>query len=140
MLKRVLVTSAVLIVAALPAAAQATDDLAQREQQVWEAVQKKQLDKFAAALDTGFVGVYSDGIHNRDTEIETIRQGNLRSFRLSDFSGRRLDGRTTLVTYKVDIQADAGGTDLSGTYWASSLWRNTGGKWRTVMHTEVRAS
>lgn len=140
MLKRVLVPSVLLIVAAHPAAAQTAGDLAQREQQVWEAIQKKQLDKFAAALDTGFVGVYSDGIHDRDTEIKTIRQANLRSFRLSDFSGRRLDSRTTLVTYKAVVEGDAGGTDVSGTYWASSLWRNTGGKWRTVMHTEVKAS
>jgi len=118
--------------------AQAADDFAARENAVWQAIQDKKFDTFAAALDKSFVAVYADGVHTRDAEIAAVRQVDQRSFRLTDLVIHPLDAQTTLLTYKAAFTADAAGADISGTYWASSLWRKTAGRWRTVFHTEVK--
>ncbi len=126
-------------VGAAQAFAQATDEFVARETAVWQAVKDKRLDAFTAALDTGVVAVYADGIHTRAAEVASIRQVNLRSFTLTEFATRHLDPRTTLLTYRAIVAGDAGGQDFSGTYWVSSLWRKAGGQWKTVFHTEVKA-
>lgn len=128
-----------LLVARMSAlAAQAVDDVAARENAVWQAIQDKQFDTFAAALDPSFVSVYADGVHTRDAEIAAIRQVNQRSFHLTDLVIHPLDAQTILVTYKAAFTGDAAGADISGTYWASSVWRKTAGKWRVVLHTEAK--
>src|SRR5438445_3730734 len=121
------------------ASSQAADTFAAREHAVWQAIQDRKFDTFAAALDRSFVGLYADGVHTREAEIAAVRQVTQRSFHLTDLVVHRLDAQTTLLTYKAAYTADAAGADISGTYWAASLWRKTAGQWRTVFHTEVKA-
>ena len=135
----ILLLATLLPVGAAQAFAQATDEFVARETAVWQVVKDKRLDAFTAALDTGVVAVYADGIHTRAAEVASVRQVNLRSFTLTEFATRHLDPGTTLLTYRAIVAGDAGGQDFSGTYWVSSLWRKAGGQWKTVFHTEVKA-
>jgi hypothetical protein len=41
----------------------------QRETAVWQAVQTKHMDAFAASMSPDFVGVYSEGAHDRPREL-----------------------------------------------------------------------
>jgi len=45
-----------------------------------------------------------------------------------------------LLTYKVVVNGESGGKDVSGTYWVASVWQMRGQQWRTMMHTETKAS
>ena len=121
------------------ALAQASVDWMSREMGMWQAVKDKRIDAFSAGLDSSFVGVYAEGLHNRDTEISQVRPANLREFHLSDFTVHRLGPQVVLLTYKVVVNAESGGKDLSGTYWVASVWQTRGQHWRTVMHTESKA-
>ena len=47
--------------------------------------------------------------------------------------------RTQTLAYRVTLKGDYKGSDLSGDYWAASLWRLEGGRWWLVQHTEARA-
>jgi hypothetical protein len=42
------------------------------------------------------------------------------------------------VTYLVTTHATAGGRDISGRYWDSSLWRDVDGKWLLVLHSSSK--
>src|SRR5438132_11882576 len=75
-------------VGAAQALAQATDEFVARETAVWQAVKDKSLDAFMAALDTGVVAVYADGIHTRAAGVASVRQANLRSCTLPEFATR----------------------------------------------------
>jgi hypothetical protein len=46
---------------------------------------------------------------------------------------------TAVLTYKVTVQGSFKGEDISGAYYASSVWVNQGGKWLAILHTEVKA-
>ena len=93
---------------------------------------------FGAFLDADYSGVYADGVHSRDAEIEAVRQEHLRSFALSSVSAKQLDAHLQKLTYKITVKGDFGGVDFSGDYWAMSLWRSTGGQWLLVAHTEAK--
>src|SRR2546427_11557051 len=75
------------------ASSQAAEDFAARENAVWQAIQDKKFDTFAAALDKSLVAVYADGVHTRDAEIAAVRQVTQRSFHLTDLVVHRLDAQ-----------------------------------------------
>jgi hypothetical protein len=54
------------------AMAQASVDWMSRETAMWQAVKDKKVDAFSAGLDSTFVGVYPDGLHNRDAEVAQV--------------------------------------------------------------------
>jgi len=120
--------------------AQASVDWTSKETAMWQAVKDNKINVFSAGLDSTFVGVYGDGLHNRDTEVTQVRQTNLRDFHLSDFTVHRLSPQVVSLAYKVVVNGESGGKDVSGTYWVASVWQMRGRQWRTVMHTEAKAS
>jgi len=120
--------------------AQASVDWIGKETAMWQAVKDKKMDAFSAGLDSTFVGVYADGLHNRDTEVAQVRSANLKDFHLSDLTVHRLSPQVVLLTYKVGVNGESGGKDVSGTYWVASVWQMRGRQWRTMIHTETKAS
>lgn len=110
-----------------------------RENAIWQAVKDKQPDRFGAMLAPSYTAVYAYGVQDKTQEVDGMRGVNLRSFALSSFQGRAPDARTLIVTYRADVQGDAGGHDFTGGYWCSSVWRLVNGQWRGALHTEARA-
>jgi hypothetical protein len=131
--------TAALVCGVSSAIGQASADWTARETAMWQAVKDKKIEPFAAGLDSTFVGVYTDGLHTREIEVAQVRQVNLKTFRLSDLTVRRLDRKVVLLTYKADVAGESGSTDISGSYWIASIWQMRGAQWRGVMHTEVKA-
>ena len=129
-----------LVCSATAAMAQASVDWIGKETGMWQAVKDKKMDAFSAGLDSTFVGVYADGLHNRDTEMAQVRPANLKDYHLSDFTVHRLSPQVVLLTYKVVVNGESGGKDVSGAYWVASVWQMRGQQWRTMMHAETKAS
>ena len=129
---------AALFCSAASVMAQAPVDWTAKETAMWQAIKDKKLEPFSAGLDSAYVGVWDDGLHDRDTEVAGVRQDNLKDFRLSDLTVRRLDPHIVLLTYK-SVVSDSGSTDFSATYSVASVWQLRGGRWRVVMHTAHKA-
>jgi hypothetical protein len=110
-----------------------------KETALWQAAKEKNRAPFEAAFDSAFVGVYADGLHQREAELAAVGQGDLREYQLSDFAVRQLGPQVVLLTYKAVVTGDASGIDFSGTYWLASVWQLQGSTWRAVMHSEVKA-
>ncbi len=139
-LNYILLGGALLLTTSSFAAPQAsvTDVMIKREMAVWQAAQDTKPDVFASFLDSTYSAVYADGVHSREAEIDTIQKEHLRSFALSSIVAKQLDEHNQMLTYKITVKGDFGGTDFSDDYWAMSMWRSTGGKWLLVAHAEAK--
>jgi hypothetical protein len=114
------------------------EQVIKRENAVWQTVQDLKLKEFTGFLDPGYSGVYNDGVHSRDAEVEGVKQQLLKGFKLDSISTRQVDKQTQILTYKVTIQTNAGGKDVSESYWASSVWHLVGGTWLLQVHSEAK--
>ena len=134
---RVLIWAATAALIAAPATAEPMSPL-QRETAVWQAVKAKRMDAFAASMSPDFVGVYSEGTHDRARELEVVRIQSLRSFAIHNFRARMVDRNSMLMTYSADVRGTYRGASFSGRYWNTSLWHRRAGKWLTVYHGEAK--
>jgi hypothetical protein len=136
-----IVVSAMFIAAVsrLGAQAPAADSaLVSRETAVWQATREKNPDAYGALLDPQYTAVGSNGRRTRELELGDVGKIDLKSFRLDSVMTRALDAHTQVVTYLVTTHATAGGRDISGRYWDSSLWRDVDGKWLLVLHSSSK--
>jgi hypothetical protein len=115
------------------------DALIKTEKEVWQTVQDKKSDAFRKYLADDFRGVYSDGIHNLDKEVASIKNADLKSFSLGEIDVVFIDKDAALLTYKATSQGTQDGKDVSGTYNCASVWKKIGKDWRVAYHTDVKA-
>ena len=124
-------------VAPVPASAATPQQL---ENGIWQTFKDKKADAFKAMFTPNYVGLYEDGTYSLARELQNMSKTNLRSFAISNLSARPIDaGEDILTTYMVEVKGTQGKTDISGRYWASSVWHRAGNKWLTAYHTEIKA-
>jgi hypothetical protein len=111
----------------------------QKETSVWQAFKDKKSDAFKGMLSPDFVAVYEDGTFGRDHELQSLKNSNLKSFKIANFQHRVIDPEDVLMTYTVDVKGTTGKQDVSGLYRASSVWHRSGKLWRAVYHSEIKA-
>ena len=114
-------------------------DLIDREKAVWEIVKNKQVDAFRKNFVDNYSGVSSDGVKDINQEVEGVRIVDLKSYSLADTKVVFPNKGTAVLTYKVTVEGSYQGQDISGVYYASSVWVNQGGKWLAILHTEAKA-
>lgn len=135
---RIITIAAVAAVALAPLAAQAATPL-QQENAIWSAFKDKKADAFKAMLAPNYVGMYEDGTYDVAKELVSMKNTQLNSFSLSNFSSRMIDPDDILTTYVAAIKAMYGKKDISGRYNSASVWHRSGNKWLTVYHSEIKA-
>lgn len=111
----------------------------EREKAVWETIKNKQFDAFRRYYADDFKSVSVDGVHDIKQEMEGVRNVDLKSYSLTDLKVLTPNKGTAIVTFKVTVQGSYKEQDISGAYYASSVWVNRGGKWRAIFYTEVKA-
>jgi len=114
------------------------DAMMAKEKAAWQAFKDKKSDEFNKLLSPNFMGVYSDGIQNKQQEIDSMKNWDMKSFDLSDFNLVMTDKDTALVTYHVKVEGTADGKDASGTYNAGSIWQMKNGEWHPIFHTNMK--
>jgi hypothetical protein len=139
---RIIPIAALAAFALAPAAVQAATPL-QKETAVWQAFKDKKADTFKGYLHPDFVAVYAEGKATRDQEVQSLKNSKIQSFAISDFNHRMIDPEDVLMTYTVVVKGMNGKEDVSGKYYASSVWHRVGSgktsKWVAVYHSEVKA-
>lgn len=113
--------------------------LIDREKALWEIVKNKQADEFRKYYADGYSGVSSDGVKDINQEVEGVRIVELKNYSLADTKVVFPNKDTAVMTYKVTVEGSYQGQDISGVYYASSVWVNQGGKWLAILHTEAKA-
>ena len=136
-MRTILILASACLLAAPVAASAATPQ--QMETSVWQAYKTKNATAFRAMFTPNYVGLYDDGRASLAKELDTMGKANIRSFAISNFGARSIDADDVLTTYLVDVRGSMGKTDVSGKYYAASLWHRSGNKWQTAYHTEIKA-
>src|SRR6266480_5164957 len=113
--------------------------LIDREMELWEIVKNKQADAYRKYFADNFSAVSSDGVRDINQEVEGVRIVDLKNYSLTDAKVVFPNKGTAVLTYKVTVQGSFQGQDISGVYYASSVWVNQGGKWLAILHTEAKA-
>ena len=109
-----------------------------KEKEAWQAFKDKKADDFKKLIDTGFRGIYAEGIVNLTEELADMQKWDMKSFALSDFASYSDEPDVIVTTYKVTVQGTVGGKDASGTYNCGTVWKAEKGVWLALFHTNVK--
>src|SRR5215212_7968972 len=85
------------------------DAIMAKEKEAWQAFKDKNADGFKKMVDTGFKGIYADGIVDLTQELADMQKWDMKSFALSDFASYSDEPDVIVTTYKVTIQGTVGG-------------------------------
>lgn len=129
---------------AAPAVAQDTDDLTSvlmtRERSLWDAWRDHDWDVFRSHIAENAVSMSASGpLMGRDMALETMENDpcEVRSYSLGDARVVQVAPGTAVVVYRAEQDATCGGQAVPGQVWATSVWVQSGGEWRNVLHQEV---
>ena len=115
------------------------DAMMAKEKEAWQAFKDKNADAFKKVVDTGFKGVYAEGIIDLKAELEDMQKWDMKSFALSDFTSYSDEPDVIVTTYKCTIQGTVSGKDVSGTYNCGTVWKTEKGVWLALFHTNAKA-
>ena len=111
------------------------DAVVARETALWDNAKGHKMEAFQGELAPDFVAVYAHAVNDGKAEVAAIHQQQLSSFALKDFAVRDLAAGVQLVTYTADAKGTFQGADISGTYRATSIWKDG----KLVYHSEMKA-
>lgn len=115
---------------AAPAEAPADDPIA-REKQVWDAIKRKDYDRFASFLAEDQLEVSPWGVNDKAASVKGVQQADLSKAILSDFKTVKLSDTAAAVLYTVKGPAPP---MSKGGERATTIWVNRDGKWLVAYH------
>lgn len=115
--------------------AQNTQAWKDREMSAWKAVVAGDTAALRAMVVPTYHGLYGQGPVDVAGELAGVMQLHLQPVMIDSLSVSRLMPGRALVTYMVTLKGTSGNTDVSGTYWAATIWRDVNGTWKGVFHT-----
>jgi hypothetical protein len=113
--------------------------IAKLEKSITDAFKNKQAKAFRDYLAPEFSAIDAEGVKDADAEIEYMKKTDLSNYAFADMKVALLSPKMAVATYKVTIQSTTSGRDMSGTYYAATVWNKRVGKWLAVLHTLVKA-
>jgi hypothetical protein len=132
-------TVAVITLLFASATAFAADDAAlmAKEKAAWQAFKDKKGDDFKKVVGANMMAVYDDGVSDMTKEIADMQKWDMKSFAISDYKVTMSGTDTAVATYVVKVEGTMGGKDASGTMNAASVWKQEGGDWKAIFHTNI---
>jgi hypothetical protein len=109
------------------------DDPIAREKQVWDALKKKDYDRFASYLAEDQIEVFGWGVNDKAGSAKGVQQADLSSAVPSDFKTIKIDDNASIVTYMIK---GSGSIPPSGSR-GSTVWVKRDGKWLAVYHQDT---
>ena len=123
---------------AVSSAAPDKDAMMTKEKTAWQSFQDKKTDEFTKLLSPHFMAVYADGIQTKQQEIDSMKNWDMKSFTISDYTAFSDEKDVMVATYTVKVEGTFEGKDASGTYNAGSVWKMEKGTWMAIFHTNVK--
>jgi uncharacterized protein (TIGR02246 family) len=114
------------------------DTLIAREKEVWEAIKKKDLNRFASFLAEDQVYVSSDGVRSKAETVKSIADASIPEVKLDDWKVMFIDRDAAIVTYRVTATPPACGPEMAAPVARNTtVWAKRGGKWLAVFHQDT---
>lgn len=115
------------------------EEITEKEKAIYEAIQAGDMSVFEANLADDFKAIYSDGIIDKEEQIESLDNLTMNSYEFSNINVMSPAENVAVIAYEVNTEGDYMGEPFSGTYYSSSLWAMKDGEWKAIMHTETRS-
>ncbi len=93
-------------------------------------------DAFFAVIAPGSWSVDESGPMKIDDFRQAWDQLRIESSKTSDMKVVPIDGRSAIVTYKLEQKGSMGGQPFPPVVYASTVWVQKNGAWRAVFHQE----
>ena len=128
--------------AASPAPTVSDKDITDKEKQIWDAINAKNYDAFAALLAEEEIYVTVDGVRNKAETVDDVKNLSLTEpAALSDWKVVHLDKDAVVVTYTVRIKGTYRGQplppDIAERH--STAWvKRADGQWLAYYHQDTR--
>ncbi|MDT4896745.1 MAG: hypothetical protein QOH25_1822 [Acidobacteriota bacterium] len=110
-----------------------SDDPVAREKQVWDAIKKKDYDRFASFLAEDQIEVFGWGVNDKAGSVNGVKEADLSKAVLSDFKATKISDDVAIVTYMVKGSGDLSPSGAR----ASTIWVKRDGKWLAVYHHDT---
>jgi hypothetical protein len=109
-----------------------------REKAIWEALEKKNYNGFADMLASDYLEVGDDGIFDKTTFVNSVKDLNTTDATFADWKMLPIDKDTVLLLYNVTIKGTFKEQEIPpGPYRASSGWVNRNGKWLAIYYQQT---
>jgi len=119
-------------------AAPSLADLQAKETAGWEAVKKKDWDAFGKLLASDYIEALDDGVHDKTTTLQMIKDLDLTDYTLSDWKLLPIDKDAAIVTYTATEKGTFKGQSFpSGPYREAAAYVNRNGEWLAVYYQET---
>ena len=108
-----------------------------KEKAIWETLKVKDYDAFAAMLATDQIEVMSEGVMDKPSSIEGVKQFEPSEVTFSDWKFTSIDADAFVLTYSTAVKGKYRGKDFPlENARASSAWVYRDGKWVAIYHQE----
>ena len=112
-----------------------------REKAVWESIQRKDYDAFAAVIASDSIEVNPSEVHDKAGSVAGLKQFEPTDVVFSDWKFLSLDDDAFVVTYTAKVKGKyQGKTFPEQSARASSAWVNRDGKWLSIYHQECEVT
>jgi hypothetical protein len=116
--------------------------LTQMEKELWEGWKMHNADAFKTYMTADAVDVNAEGVTNKDEVVKEIASTDctVNAYAMENPKFLWVDKNTVVMQYHATQDATCAGHKIPDAVWASSVWANKGGSWKTVFHQESPAT
>ena len=118
------------------------DQLIAREKEVWDAIKKKDWERFASYLAEDQLYVSDDGVRTKAESVKQLGEATaLPEMRLDDWKVLMIDKDAAIVTYRATAVPPACGPAMAAPFQRNTtVWAKRGGKWLAIFHQDTTAA
>ena len=109
-----------------------------KEKAAWQAFKDKNEAEFKKLVDKDIRCVYDSGVMNITNELDAMKKWEMKSFVLSNYEIFSDEKDVIVSTYTAKVEGTFDGKDMSGIYYAGSVWKKEGSNWLAIFHTNIK--
>ena len=107
-----------------------------KEKEIWQAIQKQDLNAFGAVLADEQIYVSTNGVRDKAATIKGVTGFTPSDVVFSNWKFIPIDKDAVVNVYTVKLKSTSDGKTEEGTAQASTVWVNRGGKWLSIFHQD----
>jgi uncharacterized protein (TIGR02246 family) len=109
-----------------------------REKEVWDAIRKKDMQRFASFLAEDQLYVSDEGVRSKAESVKALGEATIPDIKLDDWKVLMIDKDAAIVTYRATATPPACGPEMASPVSRNTtVWAKRGGKWLAVFHQDT---
>lgn len=119
--------------------AEVKEAVMKKEREMYESLKSGDMQTFEANLAENFISVSPSGIVDRAQEVKNMQNLTINSYELMNMQVMQPTDGIAVLVYEMKGSGSYMGERFEGEFYCTSVWQNTNGQWKAVLHTETKA-